>query len=67
MEKIQKETVKRLNKIESKLASSKEISKDASPDISPLITKLDLLQFTLSSVDTPELGPSRFNLQGQPN
>ena len=38
MEKIEKETVKRLDKIESKLASSKEISKDARPDISLLIT-----------------------------
>ena len=40
IEKIQKGTVKRLDKIESKLANSKEISKDASPDISPLIKNL---------------------------
>ena len=57
MEMIQKETVKRLDKIESKLASSKEISKDASPDISPLITKLGLLQSTLASVNTQNLAP----------
>ena len=37
MEKIKKETVKCLNKIESNLASSKEISKDARPDISSSI------------------------------
>ena len=57
MEKIQKETVKRLDKIESKLASSKEISKDARLDISPLITKLDLLQSTLASVNIQNLAP----------
>ena len=57
MEKIQKETVKRLDKIESKLASSKEISKDARSDISPLITKLDLQQSTLASVNIQNLAP----------
>ena len=57
MKKIQKETVKRLDKIESRLASSKEISKDARPDISPPITELDLLQSTLASVNIQNLAP----------